>query len=121
MHAYQDNILDHYHNPRYAGTLTHPTHVADGHNAQCGDTMHIVLRVDNGVIADAAFSGEGCAISQATASMLLEHVVQKPVDVLANMDASAMLELLGAELSPARLKCALLALETAHKALKNEV
>lgn len=117
---YAEHILDHYHNPRCHGTLAAPTHTADGHNTSCGDKITMALQITDGVIADAAFDGDGCAISQAAASLLLEHLVGKDVSTLENLDASGMLELVEIDLSPARIKCGLLALETAQRAYHNQ-
>ena len=114
---YQEEILDHFHNPRNNGALSDATHAADANNPTCGDTMHIDLIVKSENIADIKFSGEGCAISQAAASLLTEQVNDKPVSFLKSFDKTAMLELLGLELSPVRLKCGLLALECAQKAI----
>ncbi len=115
---YADHILDHYHAPRHTGTVKNPTHSEQGHNTSCGDTVDITFSIRDGIIQDAGFSGEGCAISQAATSLLLEHVTGKPIDILANMTASDMLELLEMPLSAGRIKCGLLALETAHRAIK---
>ncbi len=117
MHLYQEHILDHYHNPRHSGHCTDATHHADAHNPSCGDTLAIDLVIDDDVIVNGAFTGDGCAISQAAASILLDYVIGKSVETLEKMDASAMIKLLDVPLSPARIKCGLLALETAHKAL----
>ncbi len=113
---YAEHILDHYHNPRHHGTLTTPTVTADGHNTSCGDKLTVQLRCDGDTIVEAAFDGDGCAISQAAASILLEYIVGKDIATLKNLDASGMLELLEMPLSPARMKCGLLALETAQRA-----
>ena len=107
---YRENLLDHYRNPRQHGHIAAPTVSHEDLNPLCGDMIHIDLAIDNGAIADARFSGHGCAVSQAAASMLLEEIVGKPVDEVAAFGRDNLLELIGVPLSPARLKCALLSL-----------
>ena len=117
MNPYTDQILDHYHNPRHRGVLPHSTHESDAHNPSCGDHINVQITVAKDRIRAIAWTGEGCAISQAAASLLTDHVVGHPVATLASMDRDAMLELLAVPISAARIRCALLALETAQKAL----
>lgn len=107
---YRENLLDHYRNPRQHGRLDAPTVSHEDLNPLCGDMIHIDLAIDGDRVADARFSGHGCAVSQAAASMLLEEIVGKPVDEVAAFGRDDLLELLGVPLSPARLKCALLSL-----------
>jgi nitrogen fixation NifU-like protein len=107
---YRENLLDHYRNPRFHGRLDAPTVSREDLNPLCGDMIRIDLALDNGIVADARFSGHGCAVSQAAASMLLEEIVGKSVDEVAALGRDDLLELLGVPLSPARLKCALLSL-----------
>lgn len=111
---YREAILDHYKHPRRKGHLAQPDIQFHDHNPFCGDEITIELKVENGVVVDAAFDGRGCAISQATASMLMEEVVGKSLDEVKQLDKEYILELLGIEIGPVRLKCALLSL----KALK---
>ncbi len=117
MNLYQEHILEHYHHPVGRGKLSDATHHHCANNPTCGDKICIDLLIKNGVIEEMMFHGEGCAISQASASMLVEHINGKRQDVLEKMTKDDMLKLLGLTLSPNRLKCALLSLETAHKAL----
>jgi len=117
MNLYQENILEHYHDPLNHGALSSPTHTHCSLNPTCGDKICIDLVVVEDVIADISFHGEGCAISQAAASMLTEHVKGTPIATLKKLSKDDILEMLGVELSINRLKCGLLALETAHKAL----
>src|SRR5687768_591073 len=107
---YRENLLDHYRNPRFHGRLDAPTVSQEDLNPLCGDMIRIDLALDGGMVADARFSGHGCAVSQAAASMLLEEIVGKSVDEVAALGRDDLLELLGVPLSPARLKCALLSL-----------
>jgi nitrogen fixation NifU-like protein len=111
---YREAILDHYKHPRRKGHLAQPDIHFHDHNPFCGDEITIELKVENGMVVDAAFDGRGCAISQATASMLMEEVVGKSLDEVKQLDKEYILELLGIEIGPVRLKCALLSL----KALK---
>ena len=116
---YRDEILEHYREPHNFGTLDTPTASHEGHNPLCGDRITIMLTVDEaGVVSDVAFSGRGCAISQASASMLTDEVKGRPLAEVEAMKNQDILDLLGIEISPARLKCALLSLETMHRALE---
>ena len=109
---YRQNILDHYQNPRNFGTLEHPDISAEDSNPLCGDEIRIDLRVKDGVIEDVRFSGKGCSISRAAASMLTEEVRGKTLEEVKRIGKDDVLEMLGIELGPVRLKCALLALKT---------
>lgn len=117
MTLYQDIILDHYRNPRNFGHLDHATHESEAKNLSCGDRLEMTVSVENGKVNDIRFRGEGCAISQAAASMLTEYAKGKPVETLLSLEPKAVLELLALELSPTRMKCALLSLETLKKAI----
>jgi nitrogen fixation NifU-like protein len=116
---YQAIILDHYRNPRNHGTLEHPTHQAAGINASCGDKLHMDITVKNDIIEEVRFSGVGCAISQASASILTEAILAKPVAEILVLESQDVLELLGVPLSPSRIKCGLLSLETLKKTLNS--
>jgi nitrogen fixation NifU-like protein len=109
---YREVILEHYKNPQYRGELDpHDISFTD-ENPLCGDHIRIDLRVDkDGRVTDAAFSGHGCAISQASADLLLESVVGKTMDEVKALTKQDVLDLLGIELGPVRLKCALLPLK----------
>lgn len=119
MNIYQEQIMEHFHNPSHHGTLSSPTHSFGANNPTCGDQIHIDMIIKDDVITKIAFSGEGCAISQASASMLLEKVAQQDIVLLQKMTAKSITDLLGVELSPNRLKCGLLSLEVAQKALSH--
>ncbi|MCL4860742.1 MAG: SUF system NifU family Fe-S cluster assembly protein [Caldilineaceae bacterium] len=108
---YREAILDHYKHPRRKGHLSEPDIQYHDHNPFCGDELTIELKVENGVVVDAAFDGRGCAISQATASMLMEEIVGKSTEELKEVDKQYILDLLGIEIGPVRLKCALLSLK----------
>ena len=109
---YRENILDHYRNPRNKGHLENPTHSHEEHNPLCGDVLHIDLHVnDEDVIEEVRFDGQGCAISQASASMLTEMVQGKTLEEAKSVDKEDILEALGIDIGPVRLKCALLSLK----------
>jgi nitrogen fixation protein NifU and related proteins len=109
---YRDYILDHYKNPRNFGTLE--PHDLDWHdyNPLCGDELGVHVQVDDeGKIADLRFHGQGCAISQASASIVSEELIGKRVDELPELSAEWLVDLLGIDISPTRRKCALLSLK----------
>jgi nitrogen fixation protein NifU and related proteins len=109
---YRDLIIDHYKNPQYRGHLDpNDIHFEDD-NPLCGDHIEMTLRVDAaGKVVDGRFDGKGCAISQASADLLVESVIGKPVEDLKKLSKQDVLDLLGIELGPVRLKCALLPLK----------
>jgi nitrogen fixation NifU-like protein len=108
---YREAILDYYKHPRRKGHLNHPDIQHHDHNPLCGDQVTIELKIENGVVVDAAFDGRGCAISQATASMLVEDIIGKTLDELKELDREYILNMLGIEIGPTRLKCAMLPLK----------
>lgn len=111
---YREAIIDHYRHPRHKGHLADPdVHYHDS-NPFCGDEITINLKVKDGIVVDAAFDGRGCAISQASASMMMEEIIGKSIDELKEWGKEEILDMLGIEIGPVRLKCALLPL----KALK---
>ncbi len=109
---YRELIVEHYKNPAYKGTLDPNDFTYEDENPLCGDHIRVDLRVDDSnVITEAVFSGHGCAISQASADLLMESIIGKPLDEVKNMTKETVLDLLGIELGPVRLKCALLSLK----------
>ncbi|MGA2819951.1 MAG: Fe-S cluster assembly sulfur transfer protein SufU [Anaerolineales bacterium] len=109
---YRELILDRYKNPRMRGTLDPHDISYEDDNPLCGDHLRIDLRLDaEGRIHQAAFSGEGCAISLASADLLTESIVGKSLEEVRKLGKEDILEMLGIELSPVRLKCALLSLK----------
>ncbi len=110
---YREVILDHYKNPQYRGELDPHDLSFEDENPLCGDHLRIDLRVDeDGTVREALFSGHGCAISQASADLLVESIIGKKIDSLKTMTKEDVLDLLGFdELGPVRLKCALLSLK----------
>jgi nitrogen fixation NifU-like protein len=117
---YRDYILEHYRRPHNFGVLEAPTASYEGSNPLCGDRITMMLGVEDGVVRDVAFTGRGCAISQASASLLTDEIKGKPVAEVEKMTPDDLLELIGIEISPARLKCALLSLDTVAHALADD-
>jgi nitrogen fixation NifU-like protein len=109
---YRQNILDHYQNPRNFGTLPKPDISVEDSNPLCGDKIRMDLLVEDGRVTDVRFSGVGCSISRAAASMLTEEIKGKTLEEVKRIGREEVLEMLGIELGPVRLKCALLALKT---------
>jgi nitrogen fixation NifU-like protein len=114
---YRDYILEHYRRPHNFGVLDEPTASIEGNNPLCGDRITLQLHVTDGVVDQVAFSGRGCAISQASASLLTDEIKGKPLADVAAFRADDLLDLLGIEISPARLKCAMLSHDTLQKAV----
>ncbi|HUK28000.1 MAG TPA: SUF system NifU family Fe-S cluster assembly protein [Candidatus Acidoferrales bacterium] len=108
---YKDIILDYYRNPRNFGDLEKPDVRAKDSNPLCGDVIEMQLKVNDGKVEDVRFKGKGCAISQASASMLTELVKGKTLDQIKAMGKSDILQLLGIDPGPTRIKCALLSLK----------
>jgi len=115
---YRQNILDHNRSPRNRRRMDDATNSRREVNMSCGDDVEIFVRVEDGRIADLSFDGIGCAISQAATSMLTEKAKGLTLEEVAVLDRSFVFGLLGVEVGPARLKCALLGLETLKKALR---
>jgi len=108
---YREIILDHYRNPRNKGILDPADYSYEDTNPLCGDEIRIDLRVKDGTVDEVRFTGRGCAISQASASMLTELVEGQPLDEIKALTKDDLLEELGVPISPARMKCALLPLK----------
>ena len=108
---YREYILDHYRNPRNRGVIESPDITYADSNPLCGDEIQIDLLVKNGVVDDVKFSGRGCAISQASVSMLTEMIEGKPIDEVKEITKEDVMEMLGITLTPVRVKCALLGLK----------
>jgi nitrogen fixation NifU-like protein len=109
---YREIIIERYKEPFYKGTLDPNDISFSDENPFCGDQIQIDLRVnDDGTISEATFSGHGCAISQASADLLLESIIDKSLEEVKKLSKTDLLDLLGIELGPVRLKCALLSLK----------
>ena len=108
---YREYILEHYRNPQNYGTMTDATFEAEGQNPLCGDELHVQVAVDDADrITQVRFTGQGCALSQAAMSILSDEIIGKTLEEVARMGREDVVELLGIELTPVRLKCALLGL-----------
>jgi nitrogen fixation protein NifU and related proteins len=114
---YRDYILEHYRRPHNFGVLEAPSATFEGANPMCGDRITMQIGIRDGKVAEVAFTGRGCAISQASASLLTDEVKGMTVEQVTAFGAADLLELLGIEISPARLKCAMLSLDTLGHAL----
>ncbi len=109
---YREIIIDRYKNPQHKGTLDPHDISFEDDNPLCGDHIRVDLRVDeNQNVSEASFSGQGCAISQASADLLMESIIGKPIEEVKKMNKQDILDMLGIELTPVRLKCALLSLK----------
>jgi nitrogen fixation NifU-like protein len=117
-----DYILDHYEDPRNSGTITDADKVQNsvcqnGGNPGCGDIVTICLKVEDGIIKEFKFEGEGCIVSQAGTSIISELVVGKSLDEVTKMGPEVMTEILGEELTLSRPKCSTLGLSTVKLAI----
>ena len=115
---YQEHVLDHYESPYHRGHLAGATHAHEDDNPLCGDVVRVELAIDDDQkVREAWFSGDGCCISQASASMLMEAIEGKSVDEVKKFSAQDMLELYQARLTPNRQKCCLLSWRVIQSAL----
>lgn len=117
MDLYAEEIIDHYKHPRHFGHLEHPTLSYHDSNPFCGDEITLELKIEDDKVVDAAFSGHGCAISRASASMMTEEIIGKPLSELKGWSKDEILDLLGIEVGPVRMKCALLPLKAMKAAV----
>src|SRR6266511_4928966 len=114
---YRDYILEQSRRPYNRGVIEDPSASIEGSNPLFGDRITLQLGVRDGVLERIGFTGRGCAISQASASLLTDEIKGKPLTQVAAFRADDLLDLLGIEISPARLKCAMLSHETLQDAL----
>ncbi len=118
MDLYQEEILEHYHNPRGSGKLNNPTHKHCANNPTCGDKICTTITIKDNEIVDIKFEGEGCAISQATTSMVTEKIKGKSIDKVLAITKDDIIDMLGVEIGIGRIRCALLGIETIQKAIE---
>ena len=115
---YREIIIDHYKNPAHRGQLEKKDYSFEDENPLCGDFIHVDLTLDeNQKVKDAVFNGHGCAISLASTDLLLDSIRGKTLDEVKMLNKQDVLDLLGIELSPVRLKCALLPLKVVKAAV----
>ncbi len=114
---YREYILDHYRDPRNYGSLEHPDVHAEDSNPLCGDQLSMDLQIENNHVTEVRFHGRGCAISQASASMLTEMIEGKTLEEVIALGTEDVLDSLGIPISPARTKCAFLCLRVLHGGL----
>jgi nitrogen fixation NifU-like protein len=114
---YRQYILEHFREPRNHGHLDSPDiHAADT-NPLCGDRIEMDLRVQDGHVAEVRFTGRGCAISQASTSMLTEKIEGASLEELRALRPQDILDMLGVEIGPARQRCAVLSLRVLHQGI----
>ncbi len=116
---YREHILDHYGHPRNEGTLEDPDISYEQSNPLCSDVVRLDIRLKDGWVDEARFSGEGCVISMASASMFTEEIQGKTVEELKALQDEDMFKMLGVTLGPVRAKCGLLPLRVLQKGLAN--
>ena len=109
---YREVIVERYKTPHYRGVLDPNNFTFEDENPLCGDQIRIDVRTDNaGMVTEAVFSGHGCAISQASADLLVESIIGEDIEDVKSLNKEDVLDLLGIDLGPVRLKCALLPLK----------
>ena len=109
---HREVIIEHYKNPAYRGKLDPHDIFFEDNNPLCGDHIEVTLQIGaDDTVSDARFDGHGCAISQASADLLMEHIIGKPLEEVRQLNKQDVLDLLGIDLGPVRLKCALLSLK----------
>jgi len=118
MRVYQEELMDHYKYPRNKKKIEAADFTAGEHNPSCGDKIYIEGKISGNTVTDIGFDGAGCVISQASASMLTEHCMNKTIDEILLLSKDDMIKLIGFELGPTRLRCAMLALHVLQQGLK---
>jgi len=118
MKLYKERVMDHYQNPRNRGKLEKPDFSTGHFNPSCGDSVGFDAHIKDGKLEKLMFTGDGCAVSQAAASMLTEEAPGKTLEELLKMDKEHILQLIGMPLGPMRMRCALLPLQALHEGVK---
>jgi nitrogen fixation NifU-like protein len=114
---YKEIVLDHYKNPHNFGTLDPADFTAEDSNPLCGDQIRMDLRVEDGTVTDVKFTGRGCAVSVASASILTDMVMGRSLDEVRQISKEDLLDEIGIPVSPARMKCATLGLTVLNMSL----
>ncbi len=114
---YRENIIDHYKNPRNKGCIENADISIEENNPSCGDVIEWFVKIEDGEITEVKFEGRGCAISQASTSMLTDKVKGKTIEEVEDIEKEQIFDMLGVDLTPLRIKCALLGLKALKKAL----
>ncbi|MBI2545475.1 MAG: SUF system NifU family Fe-S cluster assembly protein [Candidatus Aenigmarchaeota archaeon] len=117
LEIYKETILEHYRNPTNAGVVKNPDVISKDYNPSCGDVVEIQIKFDNDKIKKIKFQGQGCAISQSSTDILIDGMKGKKTDDVKNISSEDFIKKLNIELSPLRLKCALLGLKTLKTAV----
>lgn len=117
MNLYKEELLEHYKNPQNYGKIEQPDIATEEYNPSCGDSIELTISLKNDFVSDIKFTGKGCVISQASASMLTSKCKGLKIDQIGQFNQAFMLNLLGIDLGPNRLKCAMLCLYAVHKGL----
>ncbi len=115
---YKENILEHYRHPHNKRFMENPTHSGRGKNSTCGDDIQLFLKEESGVVVDISFTGSGCALSQAGASLLTDHLKGKKLNEVKMITPGTIYTLLGVNVSPGRSACALLSYEALEQMFK---
>ncbi len=113
----REDLLDLYKNPVNRGKLENPSVSVHEVNPMCGDVIDLDIAVDDGIITDAKFSGDACAVSVISSSLVTEDIIGKDVTYAKNLTKKEVLELIGIGLTTSRIKCATLVLSALHKAI----
>lgn len=110
LNLYQEILMDHYRNPRHNGIIDNGDFYCEQRNSSCGDEVLFTGIIKDNTLVDVLFKGKGCVISQATASLLSEFVINKSLESILSLDKDDLIAMIGMELGPVRLLCGLLSL-----------
>lgn len=119
MNFYQEKLLDHYRSPRNRGSIDKPDFTCTINNFSCGDTVTVTGKIVGNILIDIKFSGAGCVISQATASILSEKISNMALQDIKSIDKDYILKLIEIPVGPTRLRCALLCIEAVHEGINS--